>query len=306
MKKLRFVVNLMTRDNDFQLAQAAAAQQAARRLDADVEIIYADSDPITQSTQLLKIIQADPATHPAAILFQPIGGTALPQVARTAATAGIGWVVLNREAEYLSELRAIARAPMFSISADHKEIGRIQGRQMAALLPGGGSVLYIQGPTGSTAARDRTIGMQGTKPESVRLTMLRGQWTEQSAQRSVSSWLSLTTSQKAQVDLVVAQNDVMAVGARKAFENLPEPERPKWLNLPYIGCDGLPKTGQEWVRRGLLAATIVVPPNTDQALTLLVQALRDGLRPPENVRTTPASFPPIETLLSGRSAHLRA
>jgi ribose transport system substrate-binding protein len=296
----------MTRDNDFQLAQAAAAQQAARRLDADVEIIYADSDPITQSTQLLKIIQADPATHPAAILFQPIGGTALPQVARTAATAGIGWVVLNREAEYLSELRAIARAPMFSISADHKEIGRIQGRQMAALLPGGGSVLYIQGPTGSTAARDRTIGMQGTKPESVRLTMLRGQWTEQSAQRSVSSWLNLTTSQKAQVDLVVAQNDVMAVGARKAFENLPEPERPKWLNLPYIGCDGLPKTGQEWVRRGLLAATIVVPPNTDQALTLLVQALRDGLRPPENVRTTPASFPPIETLLSGRSAHLRA
>jgi ribose transport system substrate-binding protein len=148
--------------------------------------------------------------------------------------------------------------------------------------------------------------MQGTKPESVRLTMLRGQWTEQSAQRSVSSWLSLTTSQKAQVDLVVAQNDVMAVGARKAFENLPESERPKWLNLPYIGCDGLPKTGQEWVRRGLLAATIVVPPNTDQALTLLVQALRDGLRPPENVRTAPASFPPIETLLSARSAHLRA
>lgn len=306
MKKLRFVVNLMTRDNDFQLAQAAAAQQAARHLDVDVEIVYADSDPITQSTQLLKIIQSDPATHPAAILFQPIGGTALPQVARTAATAGIGWVVLNREAEYLSELRAISRAPMFSISADHKEVGRIQGRQMAALLPGGGSVLYIQGPTGSTAARDRTIGMQGAKPESARLTMLRGQWTEQSAQRSVSSWLSLTTSQKAQVDLVVAHNDVMALGARKAFENLPETERPKWLNLPYIGCDGLPKTGQEWVRRGLLAATIAVPPNTDQAITLLVQALRDGVRPPENVRTTPASFPAIETLLSARSPHLRA
>jgi ribose transport system substrate-binding protein len=305
VKKLRFVVNLMTRDNDFQLAQAAAAQQAAHRLDVDVEIVYANSDPITQSTQLLKIIQSDPVTHPAAILFQPIGGTALPQVARTAATAGIGWVVLNREAEYLSELRAISRAPMFSISADHKEIGRIQGRQMEALLPGGGSVLYIQGPTGSFAARDRTIGMQGTKPESARLTMLRGQWTEQSAKRSVSSWLSLTTSQKAQVDLVVAHNDMMALGARKAFESLPESERPKCLNLPYIGCDGLPKTGQEWVRRGVLAATIVVPPNTDQAITLLVQAIRDGLRPPENIRTVPASFPTIETLLSARSPHLR-
>lgn len=306
MKELRFVVNLMTRDNDFQLAQAAAAQQAARRLDVEVEILYADSDPITQSTQLLKIIQGDPSTHPAAILFQPIGGTALPQVARAAAGAGIGWVVLNREADYLSELRASCRAPMFSISVDHKDVGRIQARQMAALLPGGGSVLYIQGPTGSTAARDRTIGMQGTKPDNTHLTMLRGQWTEQSAQRSVSSWLTLTTSQKAQVDLVAAQNDVMAIGARKAFENLPENERDKWLNLPYIGCDALPQTGQEWVRRGLLAASIVIPPNTDLAITLLVQALRDGIRPAENVRTAPASFPPIETLLSARRSRLRA
>ena len=306
MKKLRFVVNLMTRDNDFQLAQAAAAQQAARRLDVEVDVSYADSDPVTQSTQLLKIIQGERSTHPAAILFNPIGGTALPQVARAAADAGIGWVVLNREAQYLSELRASSRAPIFSISVDHKDVGRIQGRQIAALLPGGGSVLYIQGPTGSPAARERTIGMEGTVPDSAHLTMLRGQWTEQSAQRSVSSWLSLTTSQKAQVDLVVAQNDAMALGVRKAFESLPENERDRWLNLPYTGCDGLPQTGQEWVRRGLLAATIVVPTNTDMAITLLVQALRDGIRPPENVRATPASFPPIETLLSARSLHLRA
>ena len=306
MKKLRFVVNLMTRDNDFQLAQAAAAQQAARRHDVEVDVAYADSDPITQSTQLLKIIQGDPSTHPSAILFQPIGGTALPQVARAAAEAGIGWVVLNREAEYVSELRASSRAPIFSISVDHKDVGRIQGRQMAALLPGGGSVLYIQGPTGSIAARDRTVAMLSTKPDNTRLTTLRGQWTEQSAQRSVSSWLTLTTSQKAQVDLIVAQNDAMALGVRKAFEGLPENDRDRWLNLLYTGCDGLPQTGQEWVRRGLLAATIVVPTNTDLAITLLVQALRDGIRPAENVRTAPASFPPIETLLTARSAHLRA
>ena len=305
MKKLRFVVNLMTRDNDFQLAQAAAAEQAARRLDVEVEILYADSDPINQSTQLLKIIQAHPATRPSAILFQPIGGTALPQVARVAADAGIGWVVLNRDAEYLSELRASSRAPMFSVSVDHKDVGRIQGRQMAALLPGGGSALYIQGPTGTTAARDRTLGMQDTKPERVHLTMLRGQWTEESAQRSVSSWLTLTTAQKAQVDLVVAQNDAMALGVRKAFENLVEDERDRWLNLPYTGCDGLPQTGQQWVRQGLLAATIVVPPNTELAITLLVRALREGFRPAENVRTAPASFPPLETLLSARPSHLR-
>lgn len=306
MKKLRFVINLMTRDNDFQLAQAAAAEQAASRLDVNVEIDYADSDPITQSTQLLKIIQADPATHPAAILFQPISGIALPQAARAAAAAGIGWVVLNRYADYLSELRSTSRAPIFSIGTDHREVGRIQSRQIAALLPGGGSVLYIQGPTGSSAAAERTAGMQAAKPENVHLTMLRGQWTERSAQRSVSSWLQLITSQRAQVDLVVAQNDAMALGVRKAFENLSDTEREKWLNLPYTGCDGLPETGQQWVRTGLLAATIIVPPNADQALDLLVRALRDGIRPPENVRTTPSPFPPLESLLSARSRELQA
>ena len=296
MKKLRFVLSLMTRENDFQLAQAAAAQQAARRLDVEIEILYADGDPVTQSTQLLNILQAKAESHPAAILFQPIGGTALPQVARLAAGAGIGWVVLNRDAEYLSQLRAASRAPVFSIGADQKEIGRIQGRQMAALLPGGGCALYIQGPALSSAASERTEGMQGSKPKSVSLTMLRGQWTEQSAQQSVGSWLRLTTSQKAKVDLVMAQNDVMALGARKTFEKLGEAERGKWLSLPYTGCDGLPNTGQEWARSGLLAATIAVPPNTDQAMALLVQALREGVLPPENVRTIPSSFPPLESL----------
>lgn len=296
MKKLRFVINLSTQENDFQLAQAAAAEQAARRLDVNVEIAYADSDPITQSTQLLKIIQADPATHPAAILFQPISSTALPQVARAAAAAGIGWVVLNRSADYLSELRGTSRGPMFSIGTDHKEVGRIQSRQIAALLPRGGSVLYIQGPAGSAAATERTAGMQGAKPESIHLTMLRAQWTARSAEQSVSSWLHLITSQRAKIDLVVAQSDTMAFGARKAFKDLSELEREKWLNLPYTGCDGLPDTGQEWVRTGWMAATIIVPPNTDGALELLVRALRAGIQPPHHVCTTPASFPPLELL----------
>ena len=166
-------------------------------------------------------------------------------------------------------------------------------------------MLYIQGPTGSAAATERTAGMQAAKPENVHLTMVRGQWTATSAQRSVSSWL-LVTSQRAEVDLVVAQNDAMALGVRKAFENLRETEREKWLSLPYTGCDGLPETGQQWVRTGLLAATIIVPPNTDQALDLLVRALRDGIRPPENVRTTPSPFPPLESLLSARSRELQA
>ena len=62
---------------------------------------------------------------------------------------------------------------MFAVSADHEEIGRIQGRQFAALLPRGGSVLYIKGPSRSSSARKRTAGMIETKPSNIQAAMLR-------------------------------------------------------------------------------------------------------------------------------------
>jgi ribose transport system substrate-binding protein len=297
MRKLKFLVSLTTNDNDYQIEQGRAAEQAARKLNLDLQILYADNDAINQSTQILKVVQSAPEDRPDAIVFEPVGGTALPQVARAAVSSGIGWAVLNRDANYIPELRRSSKAPVFSVSSDHVEIGRIQGRQCAALLPTGGSVLYVQGPTENSAAKERTLGMQEAKPNNIHLTMLKGQWTEESAQRAVRSWLKLTTSQKANIDLVAAQDDSMAIGARKAFQELhSEVERERWLALPFLGCDGLPNTGQSWVRSGLLTATIFIPPNTGQAIEMLVEGFQNGKIPPERALTTAVSVPPLEVL----------
>ena len=297
MSKIKVLVSLTTNDNDYQQEQAHAAEQAAHKLDADLEILYADNDAINQSTQILKAIQAAPHERPDAIIFEPVGATSLPQVARAAVNAGIGWAVLNREANYISELRRTNKAPIFGVSSDHVEIGRIQGRQCAALLPAGGTVLYIQGPSENSAAKERTAGMQEAKPANIHLIMLKGQWTEESSQRAVRSWLKLSTSQKARVDLVAAQDDSMAIGARKAFqEMLSETERERWLSLPFLGCDGLPKTGQAWVRTGVLTATVYIPPNTGQAIGMLVDALQNGKSQPERALTEAVSIPPIQKL----------
>src|SRR2546427_12761806 len=164
MKKLNFLLSLTTTDNDYQIEQAAAAEEAARRLGADVQIVHADNDSIAQSQQLLKVIQSRSDAHPDGIIFEPVGGTALPQVARAAAAAGIGWVVLNRDVEYVTELRKAYRVPSFSITSDNEEIGHIQGKQFAGLLPKGALVLYIKGPSESLAAKQRTSGMYETKP----------------------------------------------------------------------------------------------------------------------------------------------
>jgi ribose transport system substrate-binding protein len=298
MKKLRFLVSLTTDDNDYQIEQAQSAEQTARKLGVDLQIVYADNDAINQSTQILKAVQAPEGLRPDAIVFEPVGGTALPQVARAAVSAAIGWAVLNRDATYISELRPTAKAPIFGVSSDHIEIGRIQGRQFAALLPKGGAILYVQGPSENSAAKERTLGMMETKPANIQVAQIKGQWTEESALRAVRSWLKLGTSQRSTIDLIGAQDDSMAIGARKAFQELTnEVERDRWLALPFTGCDGLPKTGQSWVRSGLLAATVFVPPNTGQAIEMIVEAKLRGKSVPERALTVPVSIPALDALV---------
>ena len=306
MKKLNFLVSLTNDDNDYQQEQASAALQAARRLDVDVKIVHASNDAVTQSQQLLHFIQGSASLRPDAIIFEPASGTAFPQVARAAIAADIGWVVLNHDADYLPQLRQSSHVPVFSISSDHEAIGKIQGMQFAKLLPQGGSVLYIEGPANSSAAQQRTQGMLQTKPANIQVKTLRGNWTEESAHRSVSSWLRLRTSQKSFIDLVGAQDDSMAAGARKAFAEIAEGERERWLKIPFTGCDGLPRTGQSWVRSGLLAATIYVRPNADLAVEMLTEAIRTGSQPQERRSIVPDSVPSIEELEAGMAGGKKA
>ncbi len=307
MKKLKFVVSLTTNDNDYQIEQAAAAEEAARRLGVDVHLLYADNDAILQSQQLLKIIQSNSDSHPDGIIFEPVGGTAMPQVAKAAMAAGIGWVVLNREVDYVSDLRRAYKVPILAISSDHEEIGRIQGKQLAALLPHGGSVLLIQGPSESLAAKQRTTGMYETKPVGVQVKLMKANWTEASAYKSISSWLKLSTSQQTPIDVIAAHDDAMALGSRKAFQEASDSiARDRWLAVPYLGIDGMPKTGQAWVLRGLLTATVIVPTNTGMAIEMLAHALQTGTMPPEKTVTVPRSFPAIEELAKKVSPKSRA
>ncbi|HEX3102863.1 MAG TPA: substrate-binding domain-containing protein [Terriglobales bacterium] len=297
MKKLKFVVSLTTRENDYQMEQASAAQEAAQRFGADLQVLDAENDAILQSQQLLKLIQSNTEAHPDGIIFEPVGGTAMPQVAKAAAAAGIAWVVLNREVEYISELRSTYKVPIFSISSDHEQIGRIQGSQISALLPKTGSVLLIQGPAESLAARQRTSGMYESKPAEVQVKLMKANWTEASSYKAVSSWLKLSTSQQSLIDVIAAHDDSIAIGARKAFQDLADMNlRSRWLKVPFLGIDGVRKTGQSWVQQGLLAATVIVPTNTGIAIEMLTHALNTGTLPPPKTLTVPKSFPSIEDL----------
>jgi ABC-type sugar transport system substrate-binding protein len=293
MNALNLVVALITLENDYQAEQAASAISAAARVGAKLQVIYADNDAVNQTQQIVKLIQ-DPIRRPTAILVEPVG-TGMIQVAKAAVAAGIGWGVLNREPEYLSELRRDRRAPAFCVTVDQEEVGRIQGRQMAALVREG-NVLQIEGPSNSSVVTLRTKGLLATKPPQITVKTVRGAWTERSGQLAVKSWLSLSTSRQLRVQAVISQNDAMAMGARKALLDLTEKDREVWQDVPFTGCDGVTRTGQDWVRRGLLSATVITPATAGTAVEVLVQAARDGSEPPQRTQISPISFPPIREL----------
>jgi ABC-type sugar transport system substrate-binding protein len=304
MTKRYFVVSLIVAENDYQQEQAAAAREAAGRLGADLDILYAGNEAIVQGQQLLKVIQST-GRRPDGIVCHPIG-TTLRQVAHEAVSAGIGWAIVNRVADYIPELVQTSKVPVFSVSVDQHEIGRIQGRQLAALLPEGGLALHIVGPTSNPAFQMRVAGMESAKPANVQMRTLPGKLTEPSGYDAVVNWLSLSTARTSPVKLVAAHNDNMAMGARRAFsERMTGAQREHWSSLPYIGCDACPGSGQKWVRQGLLTASIVLPPSAGVALEMLAKAIETRTQPPERSLLPPVPFPPLEKLAAAAGSMTR-
>ena len=303
MSKLKFLVSLRSKDSSYQQQNATAVQQVANRLGVDVQILFSGKDAIEQSEQLLKIIHSSsPALKPDGILCAP-AGTTMAQVARAAVAAGIGWALLSREVEYVEELRRNNQIPVFSVRIDHKEIGRIQGRQMAALIPDGGLALCLVGPSGHPTTEERMGGLMSTKPANIQLKTLTADWTEQGASKAVTRWLPLRTRHDPPVKLVAAQNDLMAIGARQALKELSVSERATWMNLPFLGSLCCPDTGPEWIRKGMLTASVINPSTADVALEQMVKAIRTKTQPPERTVLAPAPYPEFGKLAARSGQH---
>ena len=295
MKKLKILLALITRDNDYQAEQASVAEKTAQRLGLGLSVIYADNDAIAQTKQILAAVHAAADERPDVIVVEPVG-TGMIGVASAAVANGIGWIVLNREADYLAPLRQKASVPIGSIECDNTEVGRIQGRQFAALLPKGGTVLYIEGPA-TDVPRMRRAGLDETLPANIEIQSARGKWTEESGTRVVAAMLQRQGSGPPGIALIGCQNDAMAMGARKAVEAMTDArQKEQWLKVPFTGVDGVPTGGQAWVQKRLLAATVVVPALTGVALDLAVKAVASGTPMPERTLSTVTSYPAIEQL----------
>ncbi|MGC2695847.1 MAG: substrate-binding domain-containing protein [Candidatus Angelobacter sp.] len=295
MKTLSILISLPG-ENNYLREQEAMAKATAPRFGVDLRIINAKSDPITQSQQILEVIQSK-GERPDGIIVEPVNNQGLPRVAEAAVAAGVGWVVSNARVDYLEPLRRTSKAPVFTVSQDHTEIGRMQARQFAAILPRGGSVLYLRGPATNFLATQRSEGMESVLTSNIQLKSLKIQWTGESAFNSMTSWLRLSTVHAADTHLIAAQNTDFILAARRAFsENTDGAERSKWLGLPYCGVGVLNQT-KPLLDDGTLTAALVTSLTMDTAIEMLVRGIHGGSQPPEHTFVKAWSQPSLEELI---------
>ena len=293
MKRLRIVVSLPN-DNAYQHEQRAAAKSAAQRLGLDLQVIQAADDSTTQNQQLLKIAESSADTLPNGFIVEPLSATGLRRVAETAVAKGIAWVMSNSEVDYIKQLRKNPTVPVFTVTQGQREIGLLQGKQLAALLPQGGSVFYVEGPSMSSVAVQRREGMESTKPRNIRVTTIQSNWNEESAYQSARARLQLAASRGEDFDLVAAQSHELALGARKAFRSIDNQEqREKWLRLSFIGS-GVPGQAKPLVDGGVLAAAVITSVTMELALKLLVRAIETRVQPAERNAVEALSYPDLE------------
>ena len=96
------------------------------------------------------------------------------------------------------------------------------------------SILEVAGLPGSTPATLRHQGLMDGLPEGVEVYSVMGSWYREEAYKVVSEYLATQPLP----DLIVAHNDLMAIGAAEAVQNYHQAQSSNYA-VPIMGVDGI-------------------------------------------------------------------
>jgi ABC-type sugar transport system substrate-binding protein len=291
----RIALALVDETNEFQRLLKADAEAAARKAGLEVETLFT-GESLAEHLGALRRLIVTPERRPLALLTMAVRDHGLDKVVRESAAAGVHFVFLNAVEDDLDAVRREFPAVCVStVCPDEVETGRVQGRQMRALVHAGRRVLYIQGSPRSLTSRQRTAGvLEETAGAPFEVALAGGDWSPAFAARTVREWLRLAAGGRRPFDLVCCQNDHQAEGALEALAAAArESKEADFARIPVAGCDGAPEIGQKMVRDGRLAATVVLPRVAGPAVDEVAAFLARGERPAPVVTLAATSFPPL-------------
>ncbi len=198
------------------------------------------------------------------LLISPKESAGLTPVVQKAIDAKIPVIVLDRNVD----TKDISQF----IGGDNVVIGRAAGEYAVKLLGGPGkakgNVVEIWGGLGTQASHDRSNGFhENTDKESgikYLLDKQSGDWKQAAAYDIMTT--ALRNNEK--IDLVYGHNDPMAYGAYLAAKDAGREK-----NILFLGVDGLPDEGVQWVNKGELAATFLYPTPGAEGLRQAIKLL---------------------------------
>jgi ABC-type sugar transport system substrate-binding protein len=220
----------------------------------------------------------------------------LQTMASHVVAANTAWICLNRGLDNLDDLRtARSDLPIGLVMPDHVEAGRIQGRQVASLLPQGGHVLYVVGRSTNASTQQRARGfkevMARLAPRIEIVGQIDGNWMATDAAVAVSRWMLVMLPAGLTVDAIVCQSDFMAAGVRNALRKSVGTEEVDFRRIPVLGCDGVDGMGKRLVDQGELASTVVMPITTGSALKAISAHYTQGVPFPGQLILPPLPYP---------------
>ncbi|WP_370292580.1 substrate-binding domain-containing protein [Cryobacterium sp. TMT2-10] len=252
----KIVMAISTLNNPFFVELRDGAQAAAKDAGVQLNIVDAQNDSATQANQLATA--ASGSTK--AVIVNPVDSDAAASSVNALLKAGIPVIGVDRTVNG-ADLDSL-------VASDNVAGGRQAADELAKAMGEKGSVIQLQGVSGTSASRDRGAGFEEGMKAYPGITVV----AKQTANFDRAAALDVTTNlmqSNPGVTGLFAENDEMALGAIQALGAKAGTE------VSVVGFDGT-SDGLAAIKAGTLVATIAQQPAElgKLAVELAVKAIK--------------------------------
>lgn len=228
----------------------------AAGLHPEIEVLFKDAqnDTLTQRSHIEEFVNQGVDV----LICSPKEAAPLTEPLKKAYDAGIPVIILDRA--------VLGDAYTQFIGADNRIIGEAVGKWVVEALGGSGKVVELKGLMTSVPGQDRNAGFRkGIEGSAIEVIFEADmKWLEPEARKEMESALARFDK----IDLVYGHNDPAAHGAWLAAKAAGREKE-----MRFVGIDGLPQEGLQYVRDGILDVCFEYPTGGGQAIDTALQLL---------------------------------
>lgn len=238
--------------------------------DIELEILDGEDNIDKQINDIKKLIQ----DRVDVLIVSPIQSKPITPIVEEAYSLDIPVIVIDRKIE--------GENYTTYIGGDNYEVGSTAADYLASLSNSSKKIIEIKGLTGSSPARERSLGFNNKidKTESLEVVKsIQSNWESYSIKDS----LGILLNRYKNLDYIFAHNDRLALGAWEVVK-----EKGLQNSIDIIGVDGLsgPNGGIQLVEDEKILATVLYPTGGDEAIKLAHKLIKGEPVPKNNILNT--------------------